>query len=216
MKKVTAIALSSALLLSLMGCGGAGTASDASVGSVSITGSRVASSSDTANATDGISIEKIKVTAGISEDLNGRPNDDAISYQGKTISVLDDVATTFATLGEPTPESSSTDESEAESRYCFKSWGISVSTYDLNGTESPLNILIQSPEIKTSRNIGIGNTKEEIFAAYGAPVESIDNEVVSALTYSFDGYDITFNFEGDQTTKVESIIYENMITHDQI
>lgn len=214
MRKVTAFALSSALLLSLAGCGDVGAASSDAINEVSITESNVDGTIDEASASDGISIESTKVTAGISGDLNGKPKDDSISFKDKIISIKDDAETILAALGESTPDMST--KSDTEAHYGYESMNLTLDTFVLDGVECPLEIMIENPEYKTSRNVGVGNTKDEIVAAYGEPGETIDNDVVSALTYNFDGYDITFRFTGDQTTEIGAVLYVNKSTYDQI
>ena len=122
-----------------------------------------------------------------------------ITVNGKNISVLDDAEKILADLG--TPSDTNTDFwGKTMPIYKFDS-GIKLSTYITDGKEYAYSMDILKEGINTVRNIGVGNTKDEMIAAYGEPFESkeeyenVDGVKGKTYWYEYDSYILGFGIE---------------------
>ena len=69
-------------------------------------------------------------------------------------------------------------------------------------------LYIHTPKVKTSKDVGVGNTQDEIIAAYGDPDKKTDDGNIYSFEYHFDTYNITFRFD-DNRESVEMVMYTN-------
>ena len=210
MKKLSTIAISTAMVFALMGCGASGTTGET-------TGDNETASTlnydDSSSSTD----------AG---EVKTELSDDQILYDGKTVSILDDKDTIFEKLGDLDMERTNT--SEESGNYCFKDSEIALSTLTKDGTEYPIEFYITEKAITTARGIKIGSSTKDIEAAYGEPnVEPerpqhadgtpfSDEEMAEILgkCYIYDLGDIQLIF-GTEGDKVTAFTYQNKENHDK-
>ena len=182
MKKFIAIAISSVMVLSLMGCG------------------------ETAH------------ESGTTINENITLSDDQIAYNGNVVSVLDSTETSLSKLGKYNKERSSLDNGDYR-RFDFgKKYGeLLLDTLLYEGKDLPIYFIVISPKVKTSRNVSIGDTEEDIIAAYGDPTNT-KQENHKYLEYDMGDYTISFeintSIEGDEKNKISSIVYQNDANYD--
>ncbi|RKM58230.1 hypothetical protein D6853_01445 [Butyrivibrio sp. X503] len=210
-KNVLAIMTASVMMCGLWGCG-SGT-SDTSATELSVEAVIDASESDADNAdnadkTDAADSADSEVTEGAatetSVDLSSM-TDDAFAYNGKKISILDDVATTLAALGEPEQKNSGAGDMnyyDYGTHTDTVDEGILFVTYTDNGKESAAQIdfNIQGPE--TAKGISVGDSKDDVIAAYGEPKEDSGKPI---LTYEYDGF--LLGFVINENDKVSNVNY---------
>ncbi|MBR4670541.1 MAG: hypothetical protein IKO84_08070 [Butyrivibrio sp.] len=183
MKKFIAIAISSVMVLSLMGCG------------------------------------VTALESGTTQNANITISDDQIAYNGNAISILDSTETSLSKLGKYDKNRSNLDKGGDYKRYDYgKKFGeVLYDTLTYEGKELPLSMIIISHKIKTSRNVGIGDTEEDIIAAYGEPTK-ITNENYRTLEYDMGDYTISFEInstiQNEDRDKLESIVYKNDANYD--
>lgn len=79
---------------------------------------------------------------------------------------------------------------------------IQISANDEQGYDRIYSIYLEDDLVSTEKGICIGNTAEQVKAAYGTPDESSTD---SCLAYAKDGMKLKFMLSGD---KVSSILYE--------
>lgn len=209
MKKGTkgATLLAAITLFTMVGCGEAPTdynsATDASYAEVSMDDSGDDSDSEISSQESSKSAEAVS-TAGASTTA---PADALIEYNGKTISVFDDNETLMSSLGEQIPGyEEHTDD--GWNYYCFgtKEDSVSYASATIDGKDIPISLGVYDKNVKTSKNIGIGNTKEELIAAYGDKYEDDPYAGNGGYIYDFGTYTINFTFYQD---KVYGFIYTN-------
>ena len=203
-KLTTAILLASVMMLALVGCGKK--KADAST---------LASSATSA---DDAEEEKDSEENTKSEEKKGptlSSSDTSFEYGKKTMSLFDDTDSLLETLKEiAKPDKDHTHEN-AEGGiniYCFDpnkskpdAPGITLVTYDKDGTETPGQIEILKDGFKTPQGVGIGSTKDEVIEAYGTPDRTDSYGSVNVLTYEGDNFSIQFMIEGT----VNSVMYLN-------
>ena len=131
--------------------------------------------------------------------------DDSIEYDGKIISIHNDVQTTLNTLGTPDREAPSPyTGSDLCYIYGTDSAYIKFSPFRTDKNEFiPGAISIYDDEVKTSRGIGIGSTEKEVLLAYGEPTTEAAEDLSYYLSYNLD--DICIRFIFDEDKKVEHI-----------
>lgn len=141
--------------------------------------------------------------------------DHEVLYNGKALSVFNDSSKTLADLGAYDKKITA---SPIEFFYTYEASGIEYSTYLCDGKELPLGIDVSKKGATTSRNIGVGDTKDKLVAAYGNPSEKSDPSKKAENTYyykyNFDKFSIWFYistekntvvfYEIDNTTNVEA------------
>ena len=183
MKKFIAIAISSVMVLSLMGCG------------------------------------VTALESGTTQNANITISDDQIAYNGNAISILDSTETSLSKVGKYDKNRSNLDKGGDYKRYDYgKKFGeVLYDTLTYEGKELPLSMIIISPKIKTSRNVGVGDTEEDIIAAYGEPTK-VTNENYRTLDYDMGDYTISFEInstiQNEDRDKLESIVYTNDANYD--
>ena len=211
-KNVLAIITASAMMCSLCGCGS--TASDAAVAELSV--ETVGSTSELTVGNAGDADSAAKTDAADSADSEAKDaatetsvdlsslTDDAFVYNGKKVSVLDDVETTLATLGEPVKMNEGAGGItyyDYGTRTETVDEGITLVTFEDNGKEvlGQIDINIEGPQ--TAKGVSTGSSKDDVIAAYGEASE----ETKDILKYKFDDYEISF-ITGDND-KVTNIHY---------
>ena len=124
--------------------------------------------------------------------------DHEIMYNGKAISVLNDASKTLADLG-----SYKNKKSYGANELTYSYDYITFSTYTGESPELPLALsVLDSKSILTSRNIGIGDSKDKVISAYGNPAKSENytgqtgSEYV--YTYEFGTYNLYFYFNSKE------------------
>ena len=117
-------------------------------------------------------------------------SDDSFAYNGKIISIKDDLQNILDGLG--AGNSSNTDQA-GELCYDIGTDAINVFTKDNDGNEVLTQITIHDKTVRTAKGVGVGSTEAEVKTAYGEP----DSEIVEGAklwNYDFDGYSILFAF----------------------
>ncbi|RKM55596.1 hypothetical protein D6853_08555 [Butyrivibrio sp. X503] len=142
-------------------------------------------------------------------DHTANPSDDCLVIYGKTVSVLNNVDSTLATLGEP----ESTFAYKCDKRYSYKLAGVEYETYKIKKTECPLCFFIDKEGVETFKGIGIGDSREDVLNTYGMPGEQDQDKLISfpnSTTYTLDKCTHTFQF--DDNDKVILICVESSLT----
>lgn len=129
--------------------------------------------------------------------------DHELLCNGKVISVLNDASKIFEDLG--AYDRKITDIPE-QPFYVYDSLGLEISTHPHNGKELPIGIDTDKKGIVTSRNIGVGDSKDKIEAAYGKPAETNNYYGQTGdeyyYKYEFDKFSICFYLNAKNNTVV--------------
>ena len=129
--------------------------------------------------------------------------DHELLCNGKVISVLNDASKIFEDLG--AYDRKITDIPE-QPFYVYDSLGLEISTHPHNGKELPIGIDTDKKGIVTSRNIGVGDSKDKIEAAYGKPAETNNYYGQTGdeyyYKYEFDKFSICFYLNSKNNTVV--------------
>ena len=195
MKKSTAISLlmATSVILSIVGCSAQPKEAPDAENELQLSETDNEETSETESAETEESTEEAAPESGDAK------TETTVTVNGKDVSVLDDAEKTLADLG--TPSETITDFwGETMPIYKFDS-GVNLATYITDGKEYAYCMDIMKEGINTVRNIGIGNTKEEMIAAYGEPHEDKDEyERGEGVTgkmcwYEYDSYTLGFGIE---------------------
>lgn len=124
--------------------------------------------------------------------------DNSFEYNGKTVSVNDDIDTILSVIG--TEENQTGDESG--NIYYIDTDRMVLFTEEVDGVKSLGQLTIHDENVKTARGISVGSTEEEVRAAYGEP-SSETMEGSHILNYDFEDCGITFALD----EKVVAITY---------
>ena len=193
-RKATAILLVSAMMLTLMGCGGTSLEVTSETGEV--TESQTETNTNTESKTE---------DASKASDANVSASEDSFEYAGKTISMMDDAKNVIDILNSVC---TSDPKNSGENVYCYDTVDdqpqISVYTYDKGEGEKVGSIEVIKEEIKTSKGIGIGSSLEDLKAAYGEPYYS--EETIERYDYDFGDVVIQFYL---RSGKIEYFTYYN-------
>jgi hypothetical protein len=193
MKKKTtaAILLAATMMITLMGCGST-SESDTSL-DISSTEVSAESLNYDDSAKSSISVEapgdRDDVIADTSDSTDTTAlSDDSFIYNGNKVSILDDGDTIASSMG--TPGSTAADRDLTYNFYTDKDGADSVSStiFSYNGSKLPIEIVISSPDIQTSKGIHVGSSQEEVEAVYGNNAEK--DEYI--ITYDFKKFSIRF------------------------
>ncbi|SFU38617.1 hypothetical protein [Butyrivibrio sp. M55] len=130
--------------------------------------------------------------------------EDAINVSGKQISVLDKIDTTLSSLND---EPKDVFKAKNSGVYTYSDLGLEIETFKIKWTEYPLHFFINKEGITSYRNIGVGNTKDQVYEAYGLP--AYQNEDHSE-TYTFSNCIVQFRYNDNDI--VESFYIENTDT----
>ena len=208
MRKMTAIPflVATVMMFSVSGCGSVsenGTSEDVDVEDVS----GDASTSET-NTDESSSDENSTEVAGTDDSYANSQEitDDSFECEGKKISVLDDVDNVLANLGEYEVINKLDDGYCTYQNYNEAVGMIEVETMEFDGKPQVLSIFSSRKDVKTSKGIGLGNTREELIAAYGEPNSKSDDNFHDYV-YEYDGYSITFSFGLEES--IQHILYTN-------
>lgn len=136
---------------------------------------------------------------------SGSISEAEIMYNGKKLSILDGASTLMANLGQCEKKDTSTAD---EPRYVYDSNNINLYTFVNNGEELTYDLCIYKQGAKTSRNVGVGDSKDKIIAAYGSPAETYSFYQGYGFKYKFDTFTLYFDFDTN-TDKVYSMTYGN-------
>ncbi len=131
-----------------------------------------------------------------------------IMINGKKVSILDDAATVQANLGKLEEKDTTRAGSAEEPRYVYSSNNIIFYTFVDNGNELTYDLCVYEKGAKTSRGVGVGDSKDAIVAAYGNPVETYEYYQGFGMKYKFDQFTLYFDFDSN-TNKVTDIVYGN-------
>ncbi|MBO4913313.1 MAG: hypothetical protein J5504_11355 [Butyrivibrio sp.] len=135
----------------------------------------------------------------------GSVSESEIMYNGKKLSILDGASTIMANLGQCEKKDTSTAD---EPRYVYDSGNVNLYTFVNNGEELSYDLCIYKQGAKTSRNVGVGDSKDKIIAAYGNPSETYKFTQGYGLKYKFDKFTLYFDFDSS-TDKAYTIVYGN-------
>ncbi|SFU69697.1 hypothetical protein [Butyrivibrio sp. M55] len=131
-----------------------------------------------------------------------------IMINGKKVSILDDAATVQANLGKLEEKDTTKYGTSEEPRYSYLSGNIIFYTFVDNGNELTYDLCVYEKGAKTSRGVGVGDSKDAIVAAYGNPVETYEYYQGFGMKYKFDKFTLYFDFDSN-TNKVTDIVYGN-------
>ena len=230
-KQALAILIASSMALSIVGCGGAEMSASEGSSEIEVTeeakreiaksemvaaveassvassveeAATAASSSEQAAATTATSSDAATTTASANKEAAPvKYADHELIYNGKVLSVFNDSSKTLADLGAYDKKIT---DSPIEVFYAYNASGIEFSTYLCDGKELPLGIDVDKKGVTTSRNIGVGDTKDKIVSAYGNPSEKSDPSKQAENTYyykyNFDKFSIWFYISTKNNTVV--------------
>lgn len=121
--------------------------------------------------------------------------DDQFEFNGKTVSVLDDVPYIFEVLGTPYKKEAFPEPHQDRVDYYYGSDDkyVALNTGNIDGKDCPFYIIICDNNIKTSKGIGLGSTEDEVRAAYGEPTDSWE-EGNHSISYDFERFELVFSF----------------------
>lgn len=131
-----------------------------------------------------------------------------IMLNGKKVSILDDAATVQANLGKLEEKDTTRAGSAEEPRYVYSSNNIIFYTFVDNGNELTYDLCVYEKGAKTSRGVGVGDSKDAIVAAYGNPVETYEYYQGFGMKYKFDKFTLYFDFDSN-TNKVTDVVFGN-------
>ena len=218
-KKAIALLMTSAIVLSLVGC--AGSTSEAAEASSEIPFTEEISDEPV----EAASIENRDSEASASESAidNSLLQEDQFQYNGKIISVMDDLNALLEVFDYSKPETY-----DIQSFYISKDKSLTLETLKKDNIEHPLSISFNQPGIYTKRNICVGSSRDEVIKAYGEPnveppvatgpdgKELTKEEMIAQfgeqLGYNLGDYTITFLTQGGS---VSEVYYTNNVTHDK-
>lgn len=230
-RKLTAILLTSSVMLSIMGCSGS-TSTEASTGSsemelseaeleqaareamVAVEDASNASSSEDASTAASSAVEAATAAtsseaATTADSAKTQDNSDLAEYEimidGEKLSILDSASTIMEKLGQYEKKD---DQIKEEPSYSYGSKNISLYTFVADGEELTYDLCIYKQGAKTARNVGVGDSKDAIIAAYGDPVETFEFLEGYGIKYKFDKFTLYFDFDAN-TNKATDITYGN-------
>ncbi len=184
--------LASTMIISLVGCGDAASAP-----------ANEPAATETSSETENETADETSTTV---ETKSADASDASFEYNGKTVSVLDDLETVKSNLGTPTEESSSPfSDNSSDKLYVFGSDPDTIDLATLDGKVQ--SITVYDYKIKTTKGIGIGSSEEEVLTAYGNSGEKTESDGETDILYELGKYSIDFYFH--RNGKVISIIYTN-------
>ena len=131
-----------------------------------------------------------------------------IMINGKKVSILDDAATVQANLGKLEEKDTTKYGTSEEPRYSYLSGNIIFYTFVDNGNELTYDLCVYEKGAKTSRGVGVGDSKDAIVAAYGNPVETYEYYQGFGMKYKFDKFTLYFDFDSN-TNKVTDVVFGN-------
>lgn len=190
--RIITFLLASTMIISLVGCGDAASAP-----------ANEPAATETSSETENETADETSTTV---ETKSADASDASFEYNGKTVSVLDDLETVKANLGTPTEESSSPFSDNSDDKlYVFGSDPDTIDLATLDGKVQ--SITVYDYKIKTTKGIGIGSSEEEVLTAYGNSGEKTEADGETDILYELGKYSIDFYFH--RNGKVISIIYTN-------
>lgn len=190
--RIITFLLASTMIISLVGCGDAASAP-----------ANEPAATETSSETENETADETSTTV---ETKSADASDASFEYNGKTVSVLDDLETVKANLGTPTEEQPSPfSDNSGDKLYVFGSDPDTIDLATLDGKVQ--SISVYDYKIKTTKGIGIGSSEEEVLTAYGNSGEKTEADGETDILYELGKYSIDFFF--DRNSKVISIIYEN-------
>ena len=217
---VMATIITSFMMSSLVGCGAiSASASDATdYSSMIIEDTEVIVDTDTVPSATDDALTPSESSTEIAENLE----DSQFLYKGNVVSALGSFDQLDTELGGYVPDLS------IQELYTYGAWDVKVFVYPKDGKKLPVTITSETDCITTSRNIKVGNTKDDVLAAYGDPnvgppkAHGPDGEEVTGEAYEeLFGEPLIYNLGDCQISfcirngKVSSITYQNNINHDQ-
>ena len=220
-KKAIVLLMASAIVLSLVGC--AGSTSEAAEASSEIPLAEAISDEPV----EAASIENSDSEAADSASAidNSALQDDQFQYNGKIISVMDDLNALINAFDYSKPETY-----DIQSFYTSKDHSVTLETLKKDEIEYPFSITINYSGIYTKRNINVGSSRDEVIKAYGEPnvaqplatgpdgKELTKEEMIAQfgeeLIYDLGDYTISF-CTNPSDGSVSSISYMNDDSHDK-
>ena len=168
------------------------------------------------------------VAAGTENTSKGDLKDTDFTYNGKTVSIMDNFEAVDKALGGYNASNSNIQDVQSLYSYGDRQ-EVDMITRNDNGTETPITIGTCKPGMTTSRGITIGSSRDELMAAYGTPngkhPTAYDAQSGRELTeeeykqifgeefdYDMGDYTIVFTVEND---KVASIQYKNNVNYNK-
>ncbi len=123
-------------------------------------------------------------------------------YNGTKIAVDTDAAPIVDKLGEPQKyfEAPSCAADGIGKLYTYSDF--EVQTYPDGDKDLILSVTLRTDNVATEEGISLANSKDDVIAAYGESANATD----SSLTYTKNGTDLNFIFEGDSMISIEYIV----------
>lgn len=210
-KRILALTMASAMVLSLLGCGGASTDADKTnlfetAESTETTEEKPALESEDTVKTDNLGAESNIETDEISKEetadpeVNSELEADSFKYNDRIVSILGDLQTVLDDLG---ADKKADGDVTGEHIYTNGKDDIEVVAREVDGQEELSQIIIHDKSVKTPRGIAVGDTEDDLHAKYGDPNDVIPVDSL-ILNYNFDGCSIMFTIDG---TEISTIAY---------
>lgn len=209
-KTATAILLTPAIMLMVMGCGAASTDSSSS-DAASVAEVNTDTEANSSDATADTSSDSASADSSEAADTATASTDDSFTYKDETFSILDDLPTTLdkinavGTIVPDTPVEIDTGSKLYDYDVNGSDSDFTIVTFTDNGKESVGQISLMGPNAKTSKGICVGNSLKELTSAYGEPTSKTGNGYF--YDYKFDNYVLSFDTMDD---KVYVIYYYNL------
>lgn len=132
--------------------------------------------------------------------------EDAINVSGKQISVLDKIDTTLSSLND---EPKDVFKAKNSGVYTYRDLGLEIETFKIKWTEYPLHLYVEKEGITSYRNMGVGNTREQVHEAYGLPVDQdkdFNHDRLEAFPnsefYTFSNCLVQFQYDDNDIVKL--------------
>ena len=133
--------------------------------------------------------------------------DSTVNFRGKDVSVLNDPERTLNELGKPEEIDDEFSKESPTNYWDKKNFGYRA--YTINGKTLPYYMSVCEPGIPTSRNVSVGDPKENVVAAYGDPTEDYGEYV----EYKFNSFTLGIGYANG---KVEYFAFTNNSADEQV
>lgn len=135
-------------------------------------------------------------------------NDAGIMAEGILLNVGDDFKANVEKVGEAEIEEGQACLDDGfDTNYYYGDDALTVYTYASDGQQIIYDIFVQSKDYATVKGVAVGNTKDDVIAAYGDPNES--SNVSFKYYVENDNTVLSFDFNSDGTVKDFDLLRNN-------